>query len=141
MQWLVRLQQEGRIDRFEAVALEPNGGDLVGFVLVKGNRESLASLRVEDEFLRNHGQGSACPQQGGRRWRVHGGGDAVALRSVGPRAGDSDLRQAARFMNCESSCTKRLGSILQRGLATYFLFIESRHCGLPGLVLWLDDAV
>lgn len=52
VQWLVRLQHEGRIDGFEAVALEPHGGDLAGFVLVKGDKESLASLRVEDEFLR-----------------------------------------------------------------------------------------
>lgn len=52
VQWLVRLQQEGRIDGFEAVTLEPHGGDLAGFVLVEGNRESLASLRGEDEFLR-----------------------------------------------------------------------------------------
>jgi hypothetical protein len=34
------------------VILEPHGGDLGGFVLVKGVKESIAKLRVEDEFVR-----------------------------------------------------------------------------------------
>ena len=52
MQYLRRLQKEGTIDSIEAVALEPHGGDLNGFVLVKGDQERLARLRVEDEFVR-----------------------------------------------------------------------------------------
>jgi hypothetical protein len=52
MQYLQRLQQEGTIDSIEAVALEPHGGDLNGFVLVKGDKQALARLRVDDEFVR-----------------------------------------------------------------------------------------
>ncbi len=47
-----RLQQEGVIESFETVLLEPHGGDLQGFVLVRGSEERLARLRVDDEFVR-----------------------------------------------------------------------------------------
>lgn len=51
MQYIIRLQQEGKIDRFEVVALEPHSSDLMGFVLVTGNKETIAQLRAEDEFV------------------------------------------------------------------------------------------
>ena len=47
-----RLQQEGEIESFEPVLLEPHGGDLEGFVLLRGDEERLAQLRVDDEFVR-----------------------------------------------------------------------------------------
>ncbi|HEX3318300.1 MAG TPA: hypothetical protein VHR88_09790 [Solirubrobacteraceae bacterium] len=47
-----RLQQEGTIESFEAALLEPHGGDLQGFVLLRGSSETLAALRVDDEFVR-----------------------------------------------------------------------------------------
>jgi hypothetical protein len=47
-----RLQQEGEIEGFEAIFLEPHGGDLAGFFLVRGDQEKLARLRVSDEFTR-----------------------------------------------------------------------------------------
>jgi hypothetical protein len=46
-----RLQQSGRIDSFEPFALEPHGGDLAGFVLIKGDADKLAQLRVDQEFV------------------------------------------------------------------------------------------
>jgi hypothetical protein len=52
MQYLQRLQGEGRIDSFEAVALDPHGGDLAGFVLVKGDKDAIGELRMSDEFVR-----------------------------------------------------------------------------------------
>ena len=52
VQYLQRLQREGTIDSFEAVALEPHGGDLTGFVLVRGDREAISRMRVSDEFAR-----------------------------------------------------------------------------------------
>jgi hypothetical protein len=52
MQYCISLQQDGKIDSFEVVALEPHGGDLQGFVMVKGEREAIARLRVDDEFVR-----------------------------------------------------------------------------------------
>lgn len=47
-----RLQQEGVIESFETAILEAHGGDLQGFVLVRGSEEGLARLRVDDEFVR-----------------------------------------------------------------------------------------
>jgi hypothetical protein len=45
-----RLQEEGEIESFEPVFLEPHGGDLSGFILLRGNAEKLASIRVSEEF-------------------------------------------------------------------------------------------
>lgn len=45
-----RLQGEGTIESFEPVFLEPHGGDLNGFILIRGDAEKLASLRVSEEF-------------------------------------------------------------------------------------------
>lgn len=52
MSYLQRLQAAGRIHGFEAVALAPHGGDLAGFVMVKGERDAIASLRGSEEFRR-----------------------------------------------------------------------------------------
>jgi hypothetical protein len=42
-------QQEGEIEGFDAVFLEPHGGDLGGFFLIKGERDKLARIRWSDE--------------------------------------------------------------------------------------------
>ena|SRR5436190_11309510 len=47
-----RLQQEGTVESVEPVILEPHGGDLQGFILLRGSEERLAQLRVDDEFVR-----------------------------------------------------------------------------------------
>jgi hypothetical protein len=47
-----RLQQEAAIESFEPVILEPHGGDLQGFILLRGSEDRLARLRVDDEFVR-----------------------------------------------------------------------------------------
>src|SRR5438067_45401 len=52
MQYYTRLQERGEIESFEPVALEPHGGDLNGFILVRGDREKLNRLRYSEEFLR-----------------------------------------------------------------------------------------
>jgi len=44
------LQEDGEIESFEPVFLEPHGGDLTGFVLLRGEAEKLATIRVSDEF-------------------------------------------------------------------------------------------
>jgi len=51
LQYYGRLQQQGEVQSFEAVALEPHGGDLDGFLLIKGDADKLARLRVSDEFI------------------------------------------------------------------------------------------
>lgn len=47
-----RLQQEGVTESFEPVLLEAHGGDLYGFILVRGEQEKLARLRVDDEWMK-----------------------------------------------------------------------------------------
>lgn len=50
--WYMQLQQEGEIESFEPVLLQPHGGDLAGFILVRGEQQKLAMLQSRDEFLR-----------------------------------------------------------------------------------------
>lgn len=50
IQYYTRLQQQGEIESFEAVALEPHGGDLQGFLLVRGDGEKLSRLRTTQEY-------------------------------------------------------------------------------------------
>jgi len=52
IQYYTHLQQQGTIQSFEPVALEPHGGDLQGFLLIRGDREKLNALRSSEEFLR-----------------------------------------------------------------------------------------
>jgi hypothetical protein len=47
-----RMQQEGRIERFDVVLLGPNG-DLAGYVEVHGSAEQIAAFRENEEFQRN----------------------------------------------------------------------------------------
>jgi hypothetical protein len=47
-----RMQQDGRIESFETVLLEAHGGDLAGFILVRGTREQIDAARVDEEFRR-----------------------------------------------------------------------------------------
>ena len=49
---LGRKQQEGQIESFDVVLLEPNA-DLDGYVTVRGSAEQIAALRADPEFLRN----------------------------------------------------------------------------------------
>ncbi len=45
-----RLQQEGTIESVESFLLEPHGGDLGGFALLKGDPQKLDALRRTEEF-------------------------------------------------------------------------------------------
>ncbi|SRR5581483_3619514 len=47
-----RLQEEGRIESWQPVFLEPHGGDLGGFFLLWGEREQIAQIRSSDELSR-----------------------------------------------------------------------------------------
>jgi hypothetical protein len=46
------LQGSGSIESYDVVLLAPHGGDLAGFLLVKGSDEQLAALRASEEFDR-----------------------------------------------------------------------------------------
>jgi hypothetical protein len=47
-----RLQQDGEIESFEPVLLEPHGGDIGGFFLLRGDQDKLAGIRGSEEFAR-----------------------------------------------------------------------------------------
>ena len=47
-----RLQQEGEIESFEPVLLEPHGGELTGYFLLRGDKDKLARVRGSEEFER-----------------------------------------------------------------------------------------
>ncbi len=44
------LQADGRIESFEPVILAAHGGDLNGFILLKGEAEKLDEIRRDDTF-------------------------------------------------------------------------------------------
>jgi len=45
-------QQDGNIESFEPILLEPHGGDLLGFMLIRGTRARLDAIRADPEFQR-----------------------------------------------------------------------------------------
>lgn len=47
-----RLQQEGKIESFEPMLLAPHGGDLAGFIVLRGDRGSLDAISASEEFRR-----------------------------------------------------------------------------------------
>jgi hypothetical protein len=47
-----RWQQEGKIESWDAVFLEPHGGDLGGFFLIRGERDKIAQARASDDLQR-----------------------------------------------------------------------------------------
>jgi hypothetical protein len=46
------LQGDGKIEDFEVALLEPHGGDLQGFALLRGSEEQVSELRADEEFQR-----------------------------------------------------------------------------------------
>lgn len=50
--YYARLQEDGEIESFEPVLLEPHGGELGGFFLLRGDQDKLARIRSSEEFQR-----------------------------------------------------------------------------------------
>jgi hypothetical protein len=48
--YLGKQQATGTVDSFEPCLLSPHGGDLDGFIIVRGDRGKLSALRYSDEF-------------------------------------------------------------------------------------------
>jgi hypothetical protein len=46
-------QGDGAIESFEICFLEPHGGDLAGFILLRGSTDQMDALRDDDDFLRH----------------------------------------------------------------------------------------
>jgi hypothetical protein len=47
-----RLQEDGRIESFEISLLQPHGGDLAGFVLLRGTEDQMDAVQHDEEFER-----------------------------------------------------------------------------------------
>lgn len=58
LQYYGKLQQSGQITGFEPVALEPHGGDLSGFLMIRGDRAKLDQVRASEEFIRMNARGT-----------------------------------------------------------------------------------
>jgi hypothetical protein len=48
-----RMQQDGRIEKFEVRLLGPNASDLYGYIEVHGSAAQIAAVREDEEFRRN----------------------------------------------------------------------------------------
>jgi hypothetical protein len=46
------MQQEGRIEKFDVVLLQPNG-DLNGYIEIHGSAAQIAAVHEDEEFQRN----------------------------------------------------------------------------------------
>jgi hypothetical protein len=56
---LGRKQQDGAIEKFDVVLMDPNG-DLEGFIAISGSAEQLSALQEDEEFLRNTIDAQLC---------------------------------------------------------------------------------
>ena len=70
IQYYTRLQQQGTIESFEPVALEPHGGDLEGFLLIRGDRVDLDDLAVPDREI-EHEEQPSTPRHDESHGSVH----------------------------------------------------------------------
>lgn len=52
MEYYAGLEQGGQVESWEVVLLEPHGGDLAGFVLLRGTVDQMNALRADEEFQR-----------------------------------------------------------------------------------------
>ena len=60
MEYYSNLQKDGKIESFEAVILAAHGGDLNGFIMLKGDANKLAEIREEDTFVESSIEAGYC---------------------------------------------------------------------------------
>jgi hypothetical protein len=51
LEYYGKLQAEGRIESFEPVLLSSHGGDLNGFILLRGEAEKLAEVKRDETYI------------------------------------------------------------------------------------------
>ena len=47
-----QLQSDGRIEDFEVVLLDPHGGELLGFAMLRGSEDQIDAVRRDQDFQR-----------------------------------------------------------------------------------------
>lgn len=65
VQFWMEKQHQGEITSFETFALEPHGGDLWGFALVRGDAAKLMQLRFSPEVQRLNSRAASVVQNFG----------------------------------------------------------------------------
>ena len=65
LMFLTRMVEEGRVASVEPFFLQPHGGDLEGFFVVRGDRDELNKMRGEDGFQRLQVRAQAVVQNFG----------------------------------------------------------------------------
>ena len=55
-----RLQQDGRIERFDVCLLEPHGGGVDGYIALYGTERQIADVRANTDFQRSMIDASLC---------------------------------------------------------------------------------
>jgi hypothetical protein len=60
-----QLQADGRVEGFDAWFLAPHGGDLGGFILLRGEREQLDEIQRSPEFERLQARASLIVDRSG----------------------------------------------------------------------------
>lgn len=60
-----QLQNDGKIENFEPVLLEGHGGDLNGFVLIRGDSAKLDEIKREETFISYSIEANFCLQNFG----------------------------------------------------------------------------
>jgi hypothetical protein len=68
------LQDSGDIEGLDVVFLSPHGGELAGFILLKGSEDQMAALRANSEFQRINARASLVVERLGVIDAVVGGG-------------------------------------------------------------------
>jgi hypothetical protein len=56
--WWGSQQENGKIESFEVVILAPHGGDLNGFILVRGSQDQIRAVQADEEFEPLHTRAS-----------------------------------------------------------------------------------
>ena len=59
---LGQLQEDGKIESFEVVLLTPHGGELEGFALMRGSRDQVSALLMDEDFERMNTRASLIVQ-------------------------------------------------------------------------------
>src|SRR6185436_2316735 len=57
-----KLQADGRIESFDVAFLEPHGGDLEGFALIRGTREQMDAVQTDPDFRSSLTRGAMVVQ-------------------------------------------------------------------------------
>ena len=47
-----QMQSDGRIEDFEVALLQPHGGELAGYAMLRGSDEQMAAVQSDEEFER-----------------------------------------------------------------------------------------